>query len=74
MTAINLDSPQEVQIEIGLPDAEGRLQILKIKTAEMRENNMMSSDIDLEAIALRAKNFSGAEIVVRIIHSPTHKE
>lgn len=52
----------EVQIEIGLPDEKGRLQILRIKTAEAQENSFMAPDVDLVAIAQRTKNFSGAEL------------
>jgi vesicle-fusing ATPase len=52
-----------VHIEIALPDEAGRLQILKIKTQEMRENGMMASDVNLEDLAKRTKNYSGAEIL-----------
>lgn len=37
----------EVQIEIGLPDEPGRLQILKIHTSRMSENSFISRDVDL---------------------------
>ncbi|KAI1295953.1 transport between ER and Golgi ATPase protein [Mortierella claussenii] len=52
----------EVHMEIGLPDEHGRLQILKIHTAKIIENNLMSNDVDLEELAALAKNFTGAEI------------
>lgn len=52
----------EVHIEIGLPDEQGRLQILNIHTSKMRENNVLASDVNLEHIASVTKNFSGAEI------------
>ena len=52
----------EVQIEIGLPDEKGRLQILKIKSASATENSFMAPDVDLVALAARTKNFSGAEL------------
>lgn len=52
----------EVQVEIHLPDEEGRLQILKIKTKTMRENGLLSEDVDLSKLAEMTKNFSGAEI------------
>ncbi|CAG8623141.1 6200_t:CDS:10 [Ambispora gerdemannii] len=52
----------EVHMEIGLPDENGRLQILKIHTAKMKENSIMDSDVDLTELANLTKNFSGAEI------------
>lgn len=55
----------EVHIEIGLPDEDGRLQILKIHTSSMRESNRLHPDVSLHDLAKRSKNFSGAEIAVR---------
>eukprot|EP00878_Enallax_costatus_P019245 GHUV01020299.1.p1 GENE.GHUV01020299.1~~GHUV01020299.1.p1 ORF type:complete len:671 (+),score=177.44 GHUV01020299.1:714-2726(+) len=52
----------EVQIEIGLPDEKGRLQILKIHTSRMSTNSFLGQDVDLMMLAERTKNFSGAEI------------
>ncbi|SCU94570.1 LANO_0E07206g1_1 [Lachancea nothofagi CBS 11611] len=52
----------EVQVEIQLPDEQGRLQIFEIQTKKMRENKMMDSDVDLKKLAALTKNFSGAEI------------
>ena len=52
----------EVQIEIGLPDERGRLQILQIHTSKMAENSFLSREVDLYELAQRTKNFSGAEI------------
>lgn len=52
----------EVHMEISLPDEQGRVQILKIQTQRMRENNVMDHDVDLPELALMTKNFSGAEI------------
>uniref|UniRef100_A0A915AY58 Vesicle-fusing ATPase n=1 Tax=Parascaris univalens TaxID=6257 RepID=A0A915AY58_PARUN len=52
----------EVQMEISLPDENGRLQILKIHTARMREYNKLDPNVDLVDLAKRTKNFSGAEI------------
>ncbi|CAB4477536.1 uncharacterized protein OCT59_013110 [Rhizophagus irregularis] len=52
----------EVHMEIDLPDKNGRLQILKIHTSKMRQNDIMDSDVDLEELAELTKNFSGAEI------------
>ncbi len=52
----------EVQVEIQLPDEEGRHQIFEIQTKKMRENKMLASDVDLLELASLTKNFSGAEI------------
>jgi vesicle-fusing ATPase len=54
----------EIQIEISLPNAEGRFQILKIKTAKMRSNNRITQEaIDhLPELSERTKNFTGAEL------------
>uniref|UniRef100_A0A0N5AC77 Vesicle-fusing ATPase n=1 Tax=Syphacia muris TaxID=451379 RepID=A0A0N5AC77_9BILA len=52
----------EVQLEISLPNEEGRLQILKIHTSTLREYGKLKSDVDLADLAKRTKNFSGAEI------------
>ncbi|CAI5531228.1 unnamed protein product, partial [Closterium sp. Naga37s-1] len=52
----------EVQIEIGLPDEEGRVKILAIHSNKMRENSFMGADVDLHSLAARTKNFSGAEL------------
>lgn len=52
----------EVQVEIGLPDDSGRLQILQIHTAKMSKNSFLADDVDLFELATRTKNFSGAEL------------
>ncbi|XP_022098998.1 vesicle-fusing ATPase-like isoform X2 [Acanthaster planci] len=52
----------EVQMEIGLPNEEGRLQILDIYVSKMRENKKLAADVNLEELASQTKNFSGAEI------------
>ena len=52
----------EVHMEISLPDEYGRIQILKIHTAKMRESGNLDPDVDLDEIAHITKNFSGAEI------------
>eukprot|EP01103_Thecamoeba_quadrilineata_P007783 TRINITY_DN17610_c0_g1_i1.p1 TRINITY_DN17610_c0_g1~~TRINITY_DN17610_c0_g1_i1.p1 ORF type:complete len:739 (-),score=170.68 TRINITY_DN17610_c0_g1_i1:158-2374(-) len=51
----------EVHVEIGLPDAAGRLQIINIHTSKMRANNLLKG-VDLEELADSTKNFTGAEI------------
>jgi len=52
----------EVQIEIGLPKEDGRLQILNIHTGTMRTNGKLAADVNLGELASLTKNFSGAEI------------
>ena len=52
----------DVQVEIGLPDKEGRFDILNIHTAHMRKNNMLDPSIDFKYLAEATRNFSGAEI------------
>jgi SpoVK/Ycf46/Vps4 family AAA+-type ATPase len=52
----------EVHMEISLPDEKGRYQILNIHTAKMRTNRVMDEDVDLEELAGKTKNFSGAEL------------
>ncbi|MDH7596371.1 MAG: CDC48 family AAA ATPase [Methanothrix sp.] len=45
-------------IEIGPPDEEARLEILKIHTA----NRPLADDVDLAEIAKRTENYSGADL------------
>uniref|UniRef100_A0A3Q2P176 Vesicle-fusing ATPase n=1 Tax=Fundulus heteroclitus TaxID=8078 RepID=A0A3Q2P176_FUNHE len=52
----------EVKMEIGLPDEKGRIQILNIHTAKMRQYNLLASDVDTKELAAETKNFSGAEL------------
>ncbi|XP_042508745.1 vesicle-fusing ATPase-like [Macadamia integrifolia] len=52
----------EVHVEISLPDETGRLQILQIHTNKMKENSFLAPDVDLQELAARTKNYSGAEL------------
>ncbi|KAL7186306.1 hypothetical protein ACSBR2_028115 [Camellia fascicularis] len=52
----------EVQVEISLPDEHGRLQILQIHTNKMKENSFLAPDVNLQELAARTKNYSGAEL------------
>jgi vesicle-fusing ATPase len=54
----------EVHVEIGLPDAAGRLQILNIHTRNMRTANRITPDAieKMPELAEKSKNFSGAEL------------
>uniref|UniRef100_A0AC35TH86 Vesicle-fusing ATPase n=1 Tax=Rhabditophanes sp. KR3021 TaxID=114890 RepID=A0AC35TH86_9BILA len=52
----------EVQMEIALPDEHGRVQILNIHTDKLKKHNLLEKDVNIEDIAKKAKNFSGAEL------------
>jgi vesicle-fusing ATPase len=51
-----------VQVEIPLPNENGRHQILNIHTSHMRSNGVIGDDVNLQEIARLTANFSGAEI------------
>ncbi|XP_068439386.1 vesicle-fusing ATPase-like [Clinocottus analis] len=52
----------EVKMEIGLPDERGRVQILHIHTAKMRQYELLTPDVDIKELAAETKNYSGAEL------------
>jgi len=52
----------EVQMEIGLPNEQGRVQILSIHTSRMRDYKKINPDVDIKELAALTKNFSGAEL------------
>ncbi|KAK3431474.1 hypothetical protein EUGRSUZ_E03103 [Eucalyptus grandis] len=52
----------EVQVEISLPDKDGRTEIFEIHTKKMNENSFLADDVILEDLAAWTKNYSGAEI------------
>lgn len=52
----------EVQIEISLPDEEGRVQILNIHTARMRKGGYLGPDVNVQSLSEQTKNFTGAEL------------
>ena len=53
-----------VHVEIGLPDQNGRIQILNIHTQSMREAKRITPEVmkKIPDIAEKCKNFSGAEL------------
>ena len=51
-----------VHIEIGLPDVQGRYEILKIHSKDLIENNLVEPDFDLMKIAELTDSFTGAEL------------
>ena len=52
----------EVHVEIGLPDLQGRRQIVGIHTAGMRRGGHLDPDVDVNKVASLTENYSGAEI------------
>lgn len=52
----------EILIEINLPSEAGRYEILQIHTAHLREEGMLSEDVNLSDLAKQTRNFTGAEI------------
>ena len=52
----------EVQMEISLPNQNGRIQILNIHTAKLKSNSKLGQDVNITDLATRTKNFSGAEL------------
>jgi vesicle-fusing ATPase len=52
----------EVQVEISLPDEDGRYEILNIHTSRMKQYKKINPDVDIREMAARTKNFSGAEL------------
>ncbi|KAI5962409.1 SEC18 [Candida pseudojiufengensis] len=52
----------EIQIEIALPDEKGRKDIFLIHTRKLKENKLLTSDINFDELSSLTKNFTGAEI------------
>lgn len=52
----------EVQLEIGLPDADARADILEIHTANMRKYGRIDETVDFQALAQYSNGFSGADL------------
>lgn len=52
----------EVHVEIGLPNEQGRQEILQIHTNGMLDAKILSPDVNLSTLAHLTKNFSGAEL------------
>lgn len=46
----------------GLPDERGRVEILNIHTTKLRKHNKMDDDVDIEELAKKTRNYSGAEL------------
>lgn len=52
----------EVHIEIGLPDLEGRKQILILHTKLLRDNNILDNTVNFDELAYKTENMTGAEL------------
>ena len=52
----------ELQVEVGLPDRDGRAQIFNIHTAKMRAEGLLGECVDVRQLADTTVNYSGAEI------------
>jgi len=52
----------ECHIEVGLPDETGRQEILQIHTAAFKSTGIMNPDISVRELAIRTKNYTGAEL------------
>lgn len=52
----------EIQIEINLPNKQGREEIFAIHTSKLKKNNRLAQDVDLKILAEKTINFTGAEI------------
>ena len=52
----------EVQVEVHLPDENGRKQIFDIHTKTQRKNKRLAQDVDINELAKLTSNYTGAEI------------
>ncbi|VEL12425.1 unnamed protein product [Protopolystoma xenopodis] len=52
----------EMQMEINLPDEDGRVQIFNIHTSQLKKSGKLAPDVKILELAKLTKNFSGAEI------------
>lgn len=51
-----------LSLEISLPDHNARKEILEIKTKELKESNLICTNIDMGYWANKTRNYSGADI------------
>ena len=52
----------EVHVEVPLPDEDGRCQILKIHSKNLRESNMVDPRVDWQLMAELTDGYSGADL------------
>jgi len=62
----------EIHVEVSLPDEAGRVQIFNIHTKTMRENKVLSEDVNVEKLAKMTKNYTGAEIEAVVKSAISH--
>ena len=63
----------DIQMEIGLPDREGRQQILQIHTKSMRENGLLdAASVDMGDLAAATDSFTGAELEGLVKSAASH--
>lgn len=58
----------EVQIEIGLPDEKGRVQILNIHSEKMKENSFLGADVNLEQLGKLLMPRRSCQLNVQLLH------
>jgi SpoVK/Ycf46/Vps4 family AAA+-type ATPase len=52
----------EIKLRLPVPDEGARYQILRVHTKSLRENAVLSTDVDLQAIAKMTTGFTGADL------------
>ena len=62
----------EVHVEIGLPDLNGRHEILRIHSKGMADTGVLADDVDLAVIAGLSGNCSGAELEGLVHRAQSH--
>ncbi len=66
--AIRRNQRIDKEIEVGVPDREGRREILDIHTDYLP----VADDVDLDAIAAQAQGYVGADIKQLVVEAETH--
>ena len=56
----------DIEIEIPMPDKNGRLEILMVHTRRLRELGLLSPDVDLEKLAEITHGFTGADLAALV--------
>eukprot|EP00040_Diaphanoeca_grandis_P035376 m.222273 g.222273 ORF g.222273 m.222273 type:complete len:894 (+) comp33368_c0_seq4:152-2833(+) len=59
----------EVQIEVSLPNEEGRRSIFSIHLRSMAASGMLTSDVDVNVLAAATPGFTGADIAGAVRHA-----
>jgi len=62
----------EIHVEVSLPDENGRVQILNIHTKQMKSNNLLGPDVNIEKLAKVTKNYTGAELEAVVKSATSH--